>query len=185
MLKEVIIVEGKMDTVAVRRAVDAETIETGGFALRNGTLAKIKGAYLRRGIIILTDPDGAGQRIRSFLTDRFPNAGQAFVPKKDARTPDDVGIEQASPEAIRLALSKVRYHQFAPKKVFTEFDLFTHGLSGDEASARKRDALGAELGIGYGNAKRFLQRLNDYGVTREEFAAALAQIEKGTTWTNQ
>jgi hypothetical protein len=72
-----------------------------------------------------------------------------------------------------------------PKKVFTEFDLFAHGLSGDEASACKRDALGAELGIGYGNAKRFLQRLNDYGVTREEFAAALAQIEKGTTWTNQ
>jgi ribonuclease M5 len=86
MLKEVIIVEGKMDTVAVRRAVDAETIETGGFALRNGTLAKIKGAYLRRGIIILTDPDGAGQRIRSFLTDRFPNAGQAFRAQK--RCPD-------------------------------------------------------------------------------------------------
>ena len=185
MLKEVIIVEGKMDTVAVQRAVDAETIETGGFALRNGTLAKIKGGYLRRGIIILTDPDGAGQRIRSFLTDRFPNAGQAFVPKKDARTPDDVGIEQASPEAIRLALSKVRHHQFAPQKIFTEADLFANGLSGDASSAYKRDALGAELGIGYGNAKRLLQRLNDYGVTREEFTAAVAKINKGASWNNQ
>jgi ribonuclease M5 len=55
--------------------------------------------------------------------------------------------------------------------------MFANGLSGDASSAYKRDALGAELGIGYGNAKRLLQRLNDYGVTREEFEAALAQIE--------
>ena len=107
MLKEVLIVEGKMDTVAVKRALECDTIETGGFALRPDTLRQIQAAYEKRGIIILTDPDGSGERIRKYLTERFPNAGQAFVPKKDAKAPDDVGIEQAKPEAILAALAKV------------------------------------------------------------------------------
>ncbi len=176
MLKEVIIVEGKMDTVAVQKAVAADTIETGGFTLAAGTLQKIQGAYQRRGIIILTDPDGAGQKIRRYLTERFPKAGQAFVPKKDASTPEDVGIEQAAPEAICLALQKVRYHQFRPQVLFDFADLRYYDLVGCRGSAAKRAALGAELGLGYGNAKRFLARLNSYGVTREEFTEALKKL---------
>ena len=38
--------------------------------------------------------------------------------------------------------------------------------------------MGQLLGIGYGNAKQFLSRLNNYGVTREEFEKALKEIEK-------
>ena len=64
MLKEVLIVEGKMDTVAVKRALECDTIETGGFALRPDTLRQIQAAYEKRGIIILTDPDGSGERIQ-------------------------------------------------------------------------------------------------------------------------
>ena len=64
MLKEVIVVEGKSDTAAIRRALEADTIETGGFTLAASTLRKIEAAYKKRGIIILTDPDGAGNRIR-------------------------------------------------------------------------------------------------------------------------
>ncbi len=126
MLKEVIIVEGKMDTVAVKRALECDTIETGGFALNSHTLKKIEAAYKKRGIIILTDPDGSGERIRKYLTARFPDAGQAFVPKKDARVPDDVGIEQAKPEAILLALSKVHHHEYNPEPVFSVADLTGH-----------------------------------------------------------
>ena len=178
MLKEVIIVEGKMDTAAVKRALECDTIETGGFALRPQTLKQIEAAYKKRGIIILTDPDGSGERIRKYLTERFPGAGQAYVPKKDARVPDDVGIEQAKPEAILLALEKVHRHEYNPEPVFSAADLRDNGLSGSTDASRRRDMLGAELGIGYGTAKAFLRRLNTYGITREEFAAALRKIEK-------
>ena len=178
MLKEVIIVEGKMDTVAVKRALECDTIETGGFALRPRTLKQIEAAYKKRGIIILTDPDGSGERIRKFLTERFPDAGQAFVPKKDARVPDDVGIEQAGPEAIRAALAKVHHHEYNPEPLFDVADLRDNGLSGSRDASRKRDLLGAELGIGYGTAKTFLRRLNTYGITREEFERALKIIEE-------
>ena len=177
MLKEVLVVEGKMDTVAISKALQAETIETGGFTLAPYTLKKIQAAYEKRGIIILTDPDGAGERIRKYLTERFPRAGQAFVPKVDATANNDVGIEQASPEAIRLALSKVRFHEFEPRSEFSSRDLFFYGLSGSTEASARRDRLGAILGIGYANAKQFLLRLNNYGVTREEFDAAVSQIE--------
>lgn len=176
MLKEVLVVEGKMDTVAVNKALEAETIETGGFTLAPYTLRKIQAAYEKRGIIILTDPDGAGERIRKFLTERFPDAGQAFIPKIEATANDDVGVEQAQPEAILKALSKVRHHEFNVEQRFSMNDLFANNLSGGSSAAWRRDRLGAELGIGYGNAKQFLQRLNSYGVTREEFAAAIEKI---------
>ena len=177
MLKEVLVVEGKMDTVAIRRALEADTIETGGFTLAPYTLRQIEAAYQKRGIIILTDPDGAGERIRRFLTERFPEAGQAFIPKIQATANNDVGVEQAQPEAILAALAKVRHHDYRPQVEFTHMDLFRYDLNGSPQAAARRDALGAELGIGYGNAKRFLERLNHYGVTREEFLAALAKLD--------
>lgn len=166
-----------MDTVAIRRALEADTIETGGFTLAPYTLRQIEAAYSKRGIIILTDPDGAGERIRRFLTERFPDAGQAFIPRLEAMAHDDIGVEQAQPEAILRALARVRHHEYKPQQEFTIMDLFQNGLSGGAEASRKRDALGAVLGIGYGNVKRFLARLNSYGVTREEFEQALAQLQ--------
>lgn len=54
--------------------------------------------------------------------------------------------------------------------------MFQHDLNGSPRASARRDALGAVLGIGYGNAKKFLERLNHYGVSREEFLAALKTI---------
>lgn len=51
-------------------------------------------------------------------------------------------------------------------------------MNGTAAAAGRRAALGAVLGIGYGNAKQFLRRLNHYGVTRSEWEAALADLDE-------
>lgn len=177
MLKEVIIVEGKMDTLAVKKALPADTIETGGFTLNQRTLNDIGAAYAKRGIIILTDPDSAGERIRRFLTQKFPNAGQAFVPKIDATANNDIGIEQASPEAIKTALAKVRYHNININEQFTMQDLLKNKLNGSPVAGQNRAKIGAVLGIGYANAKKFLERLNHYGITREEFDKAVATLK--------
>lgn len=39
-LKEVIVVEGKDDTAAIKRALDADTIETNGSAISESTIEK-------------------------------------------------------------------------------------------------------------------------------------------------
>ncbi len=178
MIKEVLVVEGKMDVVAIDKAVEADCIITEGFNLKPQALDSIAKAYQKRGIIIMTDPDSAGERIRRFLTKRFPEAKHAFIPKEDATANNDIGIEQASPEAIRTALAKVRTMDWEPTNNFTGADLLKAGISGSPAASEKRAKLGAVLGIGYANAKTFLQRLNHYGITRQEFQQAVAELEK-------
>ncbi len=177
MIKEVLVVEGKMDVVAIEKAVEADCIITGGFSLRPHTLNNIAKAYERRGIIILTDPDSAGERIRRFLGKRFPKAKHAFIPKEDATANDDIGVEQASPAAICKALAKVRTPNWQPEETFNSTDMVGAKLSGSPDASARRAKLGALLGVGYANAKTFLKRLNHYGVTREEFAQALGQTE--------
>lgn len=178
MIKEVLVVEGKMDVVAIDKAVEADCIITEGFNLKPQALDSIAKAYQKRGIIIMTDPDSAGERIRRFLTKRFPEAKHAFIPKEDATANNDIGIEQASPEAIRTALAKVRTMDWEPTNNFTGADLLRAGISGSPAASEKRAKLGAVLGIGYANAKTFLQRLNHYGITRQEFQQAVVELEK-------
>ena len=178
MIKEVLVVEGKMDVVAIDKAVEADCIITEGFNLKPQALDSIAKAYQKRGIIIMTDPDSAGERIRRFLTKRFPEAKHAFIPKEDATANNDIGIEQASPEAIRTALAKVRTMDWEPTNNFTGADLLRAGISGSPAASEKRAKLGAVLGIGYANAKTFLQRLNHYGITPQEFQQALAELYK-------
>lgn len=178
MIKEVLVVEGKMDVVAIDKAVEVDCIITEGFNLKPQALDSIAKAYQKRGIIIMTDPDSAGERIRRFLTKRFPEAKHAFIPKEDATANNDIGIEQASPEAIRTALAKVRTMDWEPTNNFTGADLLRAGISGSPAASEKRAKLGAVLGIGYANAKTFLQRLNHYGITRQEFQQAVAELEK-------
>lgn len=176
MIKEVLVVEGKMDVVAIDKAVEADCIITEGFNLKPKALDSIEKAYKKRGIIIMTDPDSAGERIRRFLTKRFPEAKHAFIPKEDATANNDIGIEQASPEAIRTALAKVRTMDWEPTNNFSGADLLKAGISGSPAAGAKRAKLGAVLGIGYANAKTFLHRLNNYGITREEFLQAVAKL---------
>ena len=178
MLKEVVVVEGKSDVAAVRRAVDADCLITGGFSLSKELLGQIEAAYSRRGIIVLTDPDSAGERIRNFLRSIFPQAGHAFIPRSMAVGADGrVGVEKASPADIRAALEKVRTAEMAVSTEFSLEDILTAGLSGAEEASEKRAFLGAELGIGWANAKTFLHRLNTYGVRRCEFSAALQKWE--------
>ena len=178
MIKEVLVVEGKVDVLAVSRAVEADCIITDGFRLSPRTIASIGDAYKRRGIIILTDPDPAGERIRRFLSKKFPEAKHAFVPKEEATANDDIGVEQASPEAIRAALEKVRTLDWNPAERFSAADLIAAGLSGGDGASERRARLGARLGVGFANAKTFLKRLNHYGVTREEFDAGLQELDE-------
>lgn len=173
MIKEIIVVEGKDDVSAIKNAVEAETIITGGFALPPSVMERIETAAKKRGVIIFTDPDFAGEKIRKTISNKIPGCKHAFLSREEATKKDDIGIENASPESIRMALSKVRYEMIEKRSEFSQVDLITNKLIGTEGAAERRNILGQALGIGYANSKQFLNRLNHYGVTREEFKAAI------------
>ncbi len=178
-VQEVIVVEGRDDTQAVSRAVDGLTIETHGFGIRRETWELIAKAYEEKGIIIFTDPDHAGEEIRRKLTEKFPNAKQAYLSRTYATKKGDIGIENAQPQAIIEALGKAccTIQGDHNEPVYTDDDLFAAGLSGRNDSKQRREKLGEALGIGYGNAKGLLKKLNQFNINREEFYEALRTID--------
>lgn len=180
MIKEIIIVEGRDDEAAVKRAVEAETIATHGFGISAETFARIDKAYTERGIIIFTDPDFAGEKIRKRLSERFPEGKHAFLPREEASRDGDIGIENAGPESIREALNRARAAIADRRAEFRREDMQEYGLAGAAGAAERRDKLGKRLGIGYGNSKVFLSRLNQYGIERHEFMTAVRELDRQT-----
>lgn len=178
-VREVIVVEGRDDTTAVTRAVDCDTIETHGFGIRKETWDLIERAYNERGIIIFTDPDHSGEVIRKKLTEKFPDAKQAYLAREDATSSSDVGIENACDAAIIAALEKAKVQMTERADRFTDSDLREAGLVGMPESRELRQKMGRILGTGYGNGNAFLKKLNSFDISREEFDAALEQIKKG------
>lgn len=176
MIKEVIVVEGRDDAIAVKKAVDAEIIITHGFGLTEETLERIAFAQKRKGVIIFTDPDYAGEKIRKTIANRVSGCKHAFLPREEAMKNDDIGIENASPGSIIEALEKAKTEQGEKRQEFSQADLLKHDLLGSDQSARRRDVLGKLLGIGHANGKQFLNRLNHYGITREEFEEAIKKL---------
>ncbi len=167
-----------MDVAAVRRAVEADCIVTDGFRLRSRTIKDIRAAYEARGIIVLTDPDTVGERIRARLTAMFPRAKHAFIPAEDATNAadGDVGVEQAAPDAVRAALALVHTPMVRPAALFSMRDLILCGLTGAPDASARRARIGRRLGLGFANAKTFLARLNTYGVTRTAFQSAVEEL---------
>src|SRR5699024_12515897 len=83
-IKEIIVVEGKNDTLEIKQAVQADTIETNGSAVSESTLDMIRHAQKKRGVIIFTDPDYPGERIRHITSESVPGWKHAVYTKQAA-----------------------------------------------------------------------------------------------------
>jgi ribonuclease M5 len=175
-VKEIIVVEGKDDTTAVKRAVSADTIETNGSAVNESILNQIRHAKEKRGVIIFTDPDYPGQRIRSIINDAVPGCKHAFLERKKAISNKGLGVEHASPEDIKQALQKVYELTEENEIIFTKNDLMSYGLIGDKRAKDRRKRLGEQLQIGFVNAKQLEKRLNMFQISKVAFRETMEQI---------
>ncbi len=192
-IREVIVVEGKYDAVRLHSAVDATVIETAGFGIFKDAeqLALIRRLANERGLIVLTDSDGAGFVIRNFLDGAIPSEQikHAYIPeivgkerRKDAPSKEGLlgveGIDNAViVEALRRAGATFETGEgtLASGCGLTKTDLFDLGLVGGENSAEKRRLLQQKLGLPTKlSANRLLEILNT-AVSPDELAKALAK----------
>lgn len=178
MIKEVIVVEGRDDISAIKRAVDADVIAVGGFGINKKVIDKIIDAQKRRGVIVFTDPDFAGEKIRRIITKRVKGVKHARITQKEGTKEDDIGVENASPEAIIRALKNAKYETKEKVQQFTIHDMMFFKLTADIKAKERRDAVGRELGIGYANSTQFLNRLNNFSISKEELVEAFKKAEK-------
>lgn len=176
-ISQVIVVEGKNDIMAVNRAVDAFVISTSGSGISKDLLKMLKKLHDEVGIIILCDPDGPGERIRSIITEQIPTAHHAFIKKKDAIKDNDVGIENASVEAIQAALKGMITYSESISNL-TMDDLVKFRLQAHPNSKHLRSELCDSLNITYSNAKTLLKRLQLLNITKENLAVMMEALNE-------
>ena len=178
-VREVILVEGRYDKNTLRQLVDAPILETKGFGIFKNRQMQ---AYLRevaqkRGVIILTDADGAGFVIRNFLKGILPKeqVKHAYIPDvygKERRKAapgkeGKLGVEGMSPQVLRQALLRAGATVLdgdapdRPQGDLTPADLFALGLSGTPDAAVRRAELLKRLDLPeHMSAKALLAALN-------------------------
>ena len=156
-IKETIIVEGKYDKIRLSPLFDANIIELGGFQIYNNKdrLALIRRIAEKNGIIIVTDSDSAGFRLRHYLSSAIPkeNIKNVFIPditgkeKRKTRPGKEnlIGVEGMTTEVLLSAFKKAgidpKNGTDERKAPFTKAFLYELGLSGGDGSSELRKKL--------------------------------------------
>lgn len=186
-IQEVIVVEGRYDKNTLLQAVDATVVETGGFGIFSDRekLAFFRRLAEKRGIIVLTDSDGAGFLIRNHLKGALPKerVKQAYIPdipgkerrKRKAGKEGKLGVEGMEPQVLIEALRRCgatfedeERHPAGP--AITKADLLEKGLIGSGSVGRRQELLEKLKLPARLTANGLLEALNVL-MTREEFEA--------------
>lgn len=182
-IQEVVVVEGKDDTANLRRFYDVDTYETRGSAITDEDLERIERLNNLRGVIVFTDPDYNGERIRKIIMQAVPTAKHAFLNRDEAAPKSkskgrSLGVEHASFEDLQQALFSV-LGNYDDENNFdiTKSDLMRLGLLMGSDSRKRREFLGEQLRIGYTNGKQLLKRLELFGVTLAEVEEVMEEYK--------
>ena len=158
-----VIVEGKYDKARLSGIIDALIITTDGFGIFNSKEKQIfiKTTAKEKGLIILTDSDAAGFKIRNFLKNIVPEDKivHAYIPdiygkekrKTEPSKEGKLGVEGVSNRILEKSLLQTGLFEEKPdssdKRIITTADLFSLGLTGQENSAEKRRSLLIAFGL--------------------------------------
>ena len=184
-IEEVIVVEGRYDKNTLSQVVDATIVETGGFSVFNDRekLELLRKLAQKRGLILLTDSDGAGFVIRNYLKGALPRerVKQAYIPdvagkerrKRKAGKEGKLGVEGMTPEILLQALRRggaTFAGEAAPSAAvpITKADLLDRGLIGP-GSTQKRQQLLKNLELPEHLTPNALLETLNLLMSREEF----------------
>ena len=190
-IREVIVVEGRYDKNALKQVVDAIVVETGGFGVFNDKerLALLRRLAKERGLILLTDSDGAGFVIRNFLRGAIPKnqIKQAYIPdiygkerRKSAPGKEGkLGVEGMTPQVLLSVLERAGATfedgetAAMEKEPITKMDFFELGLTGGADSTARRAALLKKLNLPERMTTNALLEAVNILCSREELLALL------------
>ena len=191
-IREAVAVEGRYDKNTLSQVVDTLILETGGFQIFKDPdrMALLRRAAEKRGLIVLTDSDGAGFMIRSRIKGAIPGAclKHAYIPdlpgkERRKRRPGKegkLGVEGMSPQVLEQALRRagatVLEEGSEPTGAvppLTKADLMAAGLSGGPDSARRRQELLRRLDLPEHVTANALLAILNTCYTRQEALALL------------
>lgn len=157
-----ILVEGKYDKITITSHFDATVLTTGGFSIFND---KEKQALLRRisterGLLVLTDSDGGGKQIRSFLSTILDKSKilMLYIPKIEGKEKRKVHASKSGILGVEGMSREVLYRIFSPyftdaasrvshSRAVTKLDFYNDNLTGKDGSAERRRSLALSLSL--------------------------------------
>ena len=178
-MNPIIVVEGRDDTRRLKEVFpEIETIETNGSAIDDETLALIKKASELREVIVFTDPDYPGQRIRSIIQEAIPTVSHAFIEREEAvrkTNHKSLGVEHASDESIQKALEHVYKPVADLQEAISQSVILELGLIG---YPYLRKEVSKELRIGHTNGKQLTKRLKLFGISEKQLRNAVQIVQE-------
>lgn len=181
MSNKIIVVEGAHDVQAIKRVFkDANCLITNGSEVLEETKSMLKTLALDNDIIVFTDPDFPGERIRSKIHEIVPASIDVFI-KKDlciSKNKKKVGVEHATDEDIYNALCPFLNGSAKNTSDVKMKDIIELGLNGGIGSKQKRDTISSKLNIGVPNAKTFLQRIRMLGLSLDTLKKMVGEISE-------
>ena len=193
-IKETIIVEGKYDKIRLSPLFDACIIELGGFQIYNNKdrLALIRKIAEKSGIIILTDSDSSGFKLRHYITSAVPKAQitNVFIPnvsgkeKRKAKPGKEnlIGVEGMTTEVLLDAFRKAGIDPETGtserKEPFTKAFLYELGLSGGTGSSELRRKVCEHYSLPKMLSANSLAEILPIITTEADFISALEEIKK-------
>ena len=193
-IKETIVVEGKYDRERLKKITDAAIICTGGFSLysNKNIINSIRKMAKTTGVLILTDSDSAGFRIRNYIKQCVGRDGvvkHAYIPslegkerRKDRPGKEGIlGVEGMSEELLAdiiKSATDVREKESDTQPKITKAMLFEDGVSGGEESAKKRRRLEKILGLPPRLSANALLDVLNGAIGFEEYKKAVEKVGK-------
>jgi ribonuclease M5 len=170
----VIVVEGKMDKDLLETFLEADIVTTNGSEVSRETIEYIRALSKTRTIVVLTDPDAPGKRIRDILNSEIMGLFNAFIQKEKAIKRHKVGVAESDKATIMDALNHLMVPNNNSKTSNLSMnDLFELGLVGQPDSVEKRKVLENRLHVDQVNGKTLLKRLKALGLDRKDLEEAI------------
>lgn len=182
--QEMIVVEGRDDTKRLIETfgTQVKTIETNGSAIDESILVQIERAQEEFGVIVLTDPDFQGKRIRNIITQHVPQAKHAYLTRAETtgrKKGQSLGVEHAKSSDIYRALDEVmtpKADQDYPEIPMSE--LIRLKLTAHPDAAMRRAYIADALRIGHVNGKQLQRKLALYQVSQRDLEKLLKEGEQ-------
>ena len=149
----ILVVEGKSDVSLLSNYFDCEFVITNGSEISKDTINYLKECSKSKEIIVLTDPDTPGKRIRDVLDSNIPNLTHCFIEKSHAIKHGKVGVAECDIDEIKKALKHKFVNKVNTVDIISMSDLYDLGLCGNDDSKNKREIIFKKLNLGFGNAK--------------------------------
>ena len=181
-MRVILVVEGIHDKQLLESFFDGEIVTTNGSDIPEGTIK-----YLQRlsydseiSVVIMTDPDGPGLKIRSTLNELIPNAKNVHILKSKAIKGNKVGIAETRVEDLKEALKYVLPNfQHNILKAIDTNALQRLGLTGQDYSKSLRNSLCNHLGLPECNSKTLIKMLNSIKIDTIELEKITKELRNG------